>query len=157
MSHQEWPAAEYAIGSFIQATVAEPYLQQLRIQPKDKVLDIGCGDGNFSKYILAKVPQGSLLGIDASENMLKLAKEVTRTYPNFSTQQANVLTMNFKEQFDYIVSFWCLQWSKDPRRAFEHIFDALKKGGNFSLYSQREMIPIFRVIMTLKKADNFLP
>ena len=131
MPHQEWPAAAYAIGSYIQATIAEPYLNRLTMQATDQVLDVGCGNASFSKKILDKLPQGSLLGIDASENMVKLAKEVELIYPNFSTQQANVLTMNFKEQFDYIVSFWCLQWSQDIHHAFTNIIQALKKGGKF--------------------------
>ncbi|RUR12460.1 trans-aconitate 2-methyltransferase [Legionella sp. km772] len=131
MSHQEWPAAEYAIGSYIQATIAERYLNRLTIKTTDKVLDVGCGDGNFSKRILDRLPYGTLLGIDASENMLQLAEEVKKAYPNFSTQQANVTSMNFQGQFDYLVSFWCLQWSQDIHQAYSHIFHALKKGGKF--------------------------
>ena len=92
-------------------------------------MDIGCGNGEFSKRILQKVPKGSVLGIDASDNMLALATKVTKEYPNFTVEKADVLSMQFKSQFDYVVSFWCLQWSKDIYKAFENIYQALKSGG----------------------------
>ena len=52
MTKQEWPANEYAIGSYIQATVADRYLDRLQINPDDTVLDIGCGNGIYSQKIL---------------------------------------------------------------------------------------------------------
>jgi SAM-dependent methyltransferase len=132
MSDNEWPANDYAIGSYIQATVAEKYLPNLELRPFDKVLDIGCGNGTFTKNILAKIPTGSAVGIDSSQSMLDLAQEVSKEYPNFSTQKSDVLTMEFIDQFDYAVSFWCLQWaSSDIQRAFSNILKALKPQGKF--------------------------
>lgn len=52
MSRREWPANDYAIGSYIQATVAEEYLSYLKVNPTDKILDIGCGNGAFTKIFL---------------------------------------------------------------------------------------------------------
>ncbi|MBI2785386.1 MAG: class I SAM-dependent methyltransferase [Legionella longbeachae] len=129
MAKHEWPANDYAIGSYIQATIAENYLSKLKIQPSDKVLDIGCGNGAFTRKILDKVPEGSVLGIDASENMVDLAKDVSRDYPNFSVKKGDVLSMKFISQFDYIVSFWCLQWVNDINKAFANIMKALNDGG----------------------------
>ena len=39
-----------------------------------KILDIACGPGNISKYLLSKEPNLQILGIDVSPNMLSLAK-----------------------------------------------------------------------------------
>lgn len=155
MFNQEWPASAYAIGSYIQATIAETYLNRLTIQPTDKVLDIGCGNGKFSKKIVEKLPQGSLLGLDASANMLQLAEEIKVIYPNFSTQQMNVLTMNFHEEFDYIVSFWCLQWAQDIHKAFFNIFDVLKKGAKlFALFPVGDD-PFIRTYYAIKESQQF--
>lgn len=125
----EWPADDYAIGSYIQATVADHFLPLLEVKPTDCVLDIGCGNGAYSKKILALIPQGRFWGIDASENMLALAQKTLANYPQMHLQQADVLTMNFTNQFDYIVSFWCLQWTKNIKTAFEKIYQALKPQG----------------------------
>ncbi len=61
--------------------------------------------------------------------MLTLAAKKIRDYPNFSVKQMDVLDLNFKAQFDGILSFWCLHWCKDLPRAFNNIFHALKEGG----------------------------
>lgn len=155
MSYHEWPATDYAVGSFIQATVASEHLNQLMMKPNDKVLDVGCGNGEFSKKILDKVPKGSVLGIDASENMLQLAREISRSYPNFSIQQADVLSMSFVDEFDYVVSFWCLQWSKDIYQAFNHIFKALKKGGKLFALFPVGNDPYIMTYYALKESGRF--
>ncbi|RUR16240.1 class I SAM-dependent methyltransferase [Legionella sp. km535] len=131
MSERDWPANDYAIGSYIQASVADHFLPNIKIAPTAKVLDIGCGNGSYTRKILDMVPKGSVLGIDPSENMLKLAHEITFEYPNFSIKKDNVISMKYTEQFDSIVSFWCLQWTTNIYKSFEHIIKALKPGGTF--------------------------
>jgi cyclopropane fatty-acyl-phospholipid synthase-like methyltransferase len=39
------------------------------------VLEIGCGPGNITRYVLAKRPDLKILGTDVAPSMLKLAKE----------------------------------------------------------------------------------
>lgn len=128
---QEWPAEDYAIGSYIQATIADRYLAQLPIKHSDTILDVGCGNGAFSKKILQQVPAGGVLGIDPSASMLKLADNVCAEFPNFRTQQLDVCKMTFSAQFDGVVSFWCLQWVPDIVQAFENMYAALKPQGFF--------------------------
>lgn len=155
MSPQEWPADNYAIGSYIQASIAEKYLPDLLIKPTDHVLDLGCGNGAFTKKILDKTPQGTVLGVDASENMLKLAQNVTKEYPNFFIEKADALAIQFQSQFDYVVSFWCLQWVRDIHKAFENIFNALKPGGKIFLILPVGDDPYIKGYYALKKSNQF--
>ena len=155
MTPQEWPANDYAIGSYIQATVAEKYLNRLTIKESDEVLDIGCGNGAFTKRILDRVPNGALIGIDASQNMLDLAQELIKEYPNFSVKKADVHSMSFKSQFDYIVSFWCLQWTTDIHKAFANIFQALKPGGKILTIFPAGDDPYILGYYALKKSGQF--
>lgn len=156
MSEREWPANDYAIGSYIQATVAEQYLPYLELNPTDSILDIGCGNGSFTKKILTKVPYGSVLGIDASENMLTLAKEVSKEYLNFSVKKADVLSMEFNSSFDYVVSFWCLQWAcADIKRAFANIINAVKPGGKFFTLFPAGDDPFIMSYYALSKSGQF--
>ena len=155
MTKQEWPANEYAIGSYIQATVADRYLDRLQINPDDTVLDIGCGNGIYSQKILEKVPKGKVFGIDASDNMLRRAKEVADHHPNFSTQKADVLSMSFSKQFEYVVSFWCLQWAPDIKKAFTNIFNALKPGGKLLAIFPAGDDPYIMSYYAIKKSGQF--
>lgn len=39
------------------------------------ILEIGCGPGNITQYLLAKNPNFRITAIDNSENMIKLARK----------------------------------------------------------------------------------
>ena len=130
MSQYDWPAQDYAIGSFIQNTTADMFLGSLQLDEATSVLDIGCGNGAYTTNILKRVPKGSVLGIDSSESMLALAQELISTYSNFQLQQCDAETMSFDGKFDQVVSFWCLQWTHDIVKAFANIYRALKPGGH---------------------------
>lgn len=163
MTNHEWPASDYAIGSYIQSTVADHYLHLLKIKPNDHVLDIGCGDGGYTTKILEKVPHGSVLGIDRSANMLRLAQKKMKDYPNFSVEQTDVLAMNFNEQFDYVVSFWCLQWCPDHAKAYMKIYESLKDGGKVFTIIPTGDDPLMTSYYAVKASgdfpqlDNFVP
>jgi trans-aconitate methyltransferase len=40
-----------------------------------KLLEIGCGPGNITKYLLSKRPDFNIFGIDIAPNMIELAKK----------------------------------------------------------------------------------
>jgi trans-aconitate methyltransferase len=40
-----------------------------------KVLEIGCGPGNITRYLLAKRPDFDIFGIDIAPNMIKKKKK----------------------------------------------------------------------------------
>ncbi|KTD09185.1 methyltransferase [Legionella gratiana] len=156
MPTQEWPAHDYAIGSYIQASIAGDYLKYLDIKPTDYVLDIGCGNGAFSRKILDKFPQNHFLGIDASENMLALAREEFADYPNAKLHHTDVLTLPFINEFNCVVSFWCLQWCAFAiEKAFLNIHRALKENGTvFALFPSGDD-PFILSYYKVKESNQF--
>lgn len=88
---------------------------------KAEILEIGCGPGNISKYILSKRPDFRLLGIDYAPNMVKLAQQ---NVPN-----ANFRVMDCKEirsidkKVDGIVCGFCLPYLS-PEECAQLIGDA---------------------------------
>ncbi|GGI93603.1 class I SAM-dependent methyltransferase [Legionella impletisoli] len=155
VSNKEWPAEDYAIGSYIQATVALRYLNQLTIQSQDGVLDIGCGDGSFSLKILEKFPMASFIGLDASENMLILARKNAKSFPQAQFIKGDITEMTFSERFNYVVSFWCLQWTHNILLAFQNIFDALKPGGKLLTIFPTGDDAFMTTFLEVKKSRQF--
>ena len=156
MIHKEWPAEDYAVGSYIQAAVADRYLDRVQIKPTDAVLDVGCGDGAYSLKIVKQYPMASFLGIDASENMLSLARKTLAGCPYASVQAGDVTTMSFDRQFDYILSYWCLQWSANAIGvAFEAIYNALKRGGQLLALFPTGDDPFMTTFETVKQSGQF--
>ena len=43
--------------------------------PNAKLLEIGCGPGNITKYLLSQRPDFDIFGIDIAPNMIELAKK----------------------------------------------------------------------------------
>ena len=155
MGNFEWPASDYAIGSYIQETIADQYLPYLSITSDDHILDVGCGDGSYSTKIIGRIPNGAFLGLDRSENMLQLAREKIAYYPNMSVQQSDVLAMDFNEQFDYILSFWCLQWCPDLAKAYSNMYRSLKNGGKLFTIIPAGDDPLLTSFQVIKASGDF--
>jgi ubiquinone/menaquinone biosynthesis C-methylase UbiE len=155
MLNYEWPADDYAIGSYIQATTADRFLPSLHLPETAYVLDIGCGNGSYTEKILTKVPHGTVLGIDPSENMLALAEKVSNKYSNFHIKKENVLNMNYTNQFDCVVSFWCLQWVTDIKQAFTNIHKALKPNGTVFTILPAGDDPFINAYYAVKRSRQF--
>jgi cyclopropane fatty-acyl-phospholipid synthase-like methyltransferase len=98
---------------------------------KAEILEIGCGPGNISKYILSKRPDFALLGIDYAPNMVKLAQQ---NIPNasFSVMDCKEIR-SINKKFDGIVCGFCLPYLS-PEECAQLISDAnylLNKRGVF--------------------------
>jgi ubiquinone/menaquinone biosynthesis C-methylase UbiE len=56
------------------AEVSERLLDELALRPHDRVVELGCGPGGFSRRILRRLgPGGVLVGVDCSEGLLSQA------------------------------------------------------------------------------------
>lgn len=112
--------------SLVQWEVALGITEFLPIQETEHLLDIGCGDGKITAYLASKVPQGSVLGVDVSEEMVAFASS---SYPqsvfsNLLFQQMDAAHLCFSESFDRIVSFSALHWVVEQERALEGMYMA---------------------------------
>jgi len=59
------------------AEVSERLLDEIALRPRDRVVELGCGPGGFSRRILRRLAQGGVLvGVDSSESMLAQAGRV---------------------------------------------------------------------------------
>jgi len=77
-STARWNAADYAANSAVQQTWARELIVRLNLQGDERVLDVGCGDGKVSAEIARAVPRGTVVGVDASPQMIEFAR---KTFP----------------------------------------------------------------------------
>jgi trans-aconitate 2-methyltransferase len=127
----EWDAEQYSQRSGLQAAMAAQVLALLKLNGTERVLDVGCGDGRTTADIAARVPRGSVVGVDASHNMIALASKrfSPEVHPNLRFQIADARTLPFREEFDLVVSFNALHWIPEQDIALRSIHSALKPGG----------------------------
>lgn len=94
-----------------------------------KVLEIGCGPGNISKYILNHRPDLQLEGTDISGNMIALAAKNNPT-GKFYVMDCRDLDQN-KSHYSAILCGFCIPYllEKDCRKFIKDCADKLIPGG----------------------------
>lgn len=102
-------------------------LGNLELTGDEHILDIGCGCGELSEELAQRVPQGSVLGIDFSDALLKCAS--ARRQPNLRFERMEVSSIRFREEFDLIFSNSMLHWVRDHEPLLFRLRRALRPGG----------------------------
>jgi ubiquinone/menaquinone biosynthesis C-methylase UbiE len=108
-------------------------------KPGDKVLDIGCGSGYFTRRVAPVVsPDGTVVGIDPSEPMLEYASGHTPGNCRFQTAAAEDLPFD-DASFDLIVSSLAFHHIPTEHRAdaVREMFRVLRSGGRLFIADVR--------------------
>ncbi|MTI66528.1 MAG: class I SAM-dependent methyltransferase [Firmicutes bacterium] len=115
-------------GDFVDKVETKLALSMFNIKRGMKVLDIGCGTGNFS-IKLAKMGC-NVIGIDVSEDMLKEAeKKALDEGLNIEFKKMDVYNLDFDEKFDAVFSMAAFEFIKDTKKALDEMFRVVKNGG----------------------------
>ena len=77
-------------------------------KPNAKLLEIGCGPGNITKYLIAKRPDFDIFGIDIAPNMVELARQNNPT-AHFAVMDSRQIN-NLNSKYDGIVCGFCLPY-----------------------------------------------
>lgn len=130
-------------------------IKHLDIKPRTLVLDLCCGTGDFTKIITMFYPRARVIGLDFSEQMLKIAK---KNNPNkvFMIGDCTELPFNEKE-FNYVTMGFGLRNIENRFKAVTEAYRVLEEGGKFlhlDFGNHNKASKIFDVIVPL--AAKFL-
>jgi trans-aconitate 2-methyltransferase len=131
----EWNALGYEKISALQEAMAAEVLAALDLKGATRVLDLGCGNGKITAEIARRVPEGTVMGVDASREMIAFAREhfSAAAYPNLSFAVGDICETAFQGEFGTVVSFNALHWIPDQAAALRAIHRAMRKGGSAQL------------------------
>lgn len=94
-----------------------------------KLLEIGCGPGNITKYLLSQRPDFNIFGIDIAPNMVELAKKNNPTahFTVMDSRQINLLN----EKYDGIIVGFCLPYlsTTESNELISASYNLLNKNG----------------------------
>ncbi len=110
--------------------VYKPYINSLELKANEKVLELGCGSGNLSKFIISRLSnKGSLTCIDNSNYWLSKAKKRLREYKNIEFKSENTTTQ--KNHYDIAVIHYVLHDinKNDRLRTIKTLKTKLKNNG----------------------------
>jgi SAM-dependent methyltransferase len=102
------------------------------IQPRDHVLDIGCGTGQTTRQAARTAPAGSALGVDVSAAAIQRARELATEagLSNVAFECADAQVHRFPdERFDLAISRFGVMFFDDPAAAFANLRRALRPAG----------------------------
>ena len=62
--------------------ITEKTIERMELGPDERILELGCGDGWTSRLLSPLCPQGAILGVDVSDEMIRLAREKSVHHEN---------------------------------------------------------------------------
>ena len=126
MAH-EFDGRKYSEASAHQKEWGTRLIEELNLRGDERVLDLGCGDGELTARLAQLVPSGRVVGIDASSGMIS---EASRKHgDNLQFLLMDISDLEFVEEFDVIFSNATLHWIQDHRRLLRNVERALREKG----------------------------
>jgi trans-aconitate methyltransferase len=121
---QRWDPERYARNARFVADLARPVVDLLDLQPGQRILDLGCGDGHLTRQLHEM--GGRLVGIDGSDEQIAAAQRL-----GLDARLADAESLGFEGEFDVVFSNAALHWMKRPERVIDGVWRALVPGGRF--------------------------
>jgi len=127
METHDWDAASYErVGAPVRA-FGLALLDRLDLRGNETVLDAGCGSGGVTRELIDLVPDGRVIGVDASPSMIEEARAALGDAAEFRV--GDLLELELDHPVDLVFSSATFHWIPDHDRLFSRLFVALRPGG----------------------------
>jgi ubiquinone/menaquinone biosynthesis C-methylase UbiE len=108
-------------------------VEQLDVQPDDRVLEIGCGHGVAASYVCERLRSGRLTAVDRSPKMIAAAERRNAAYveagrAEFLVAQLEELDLG-ERRFDKVFAVRVGLFHREPERARAIVERYLAPGG----------------------------
>jgi ubiquinone/menaquinone biosynthesis C-methylase UbiE len=106
-------------------------VEQSNIQPKMKVLDLGCGTGTLTLMLKRAHPEAHITGVDGDSEVLNIARDKSRG-TDIQWDEGLASSLPYPDSaFDRVVTSLVIHHlvTDDKRLAFKEIFRVLKPRG----------------------------
>lgn len=117
-------------------------LEAVGVSAGDRVLDIGCGNGEVTRDAARAATGGSALGVDLSSQMIAKAEELAKAegLTNAAFERADAQVHPFApDAHDVVVSRFGAMFFADPVAAFTNLARTTRPGGRLVLVSWQEL------------------
>jgi ubiquinone/menaquinone biosynthesis C-methylase UbiE len=111
--------------------IVEPTLALMNLQPDDRVLDLGCGSGWLVRRLAGRVPRGSVVGVDVSDEMVRRAQLASAGIANASFFHGTAEQIPAPaDSFTKVISVESAYYWHDAARGLSEILRVLEPGGS---------------------------
>jgi len=120
-----WDPSQYLRFETERAAPFEETFELVRPRAGMRVVDLGCGTGDLTAQIAARLPESETLGIDSSPAMIERASRLARRGLRFEQRDFHTL----EGEWDLVFAHASLQWADDHPTLFARLRDHLAPGG----------------------------
>ncbi len=124
----EFDGEKYKKASGHQKEWGAKLISEFNFKGFENILDLGCGDGAITAQLAEQVPNGYVIGIDASKGMIETASK-NHSSKNLKFELIDINSINYHGKFDVIISNATLHWVKDHKKLLKNVHNALTNNG----------------------------
>jgi trans-aconitate 2-methyltransferase len=124
---RSWSGAEYDRLSAPMEAMGREVLERLPLKGEETVIDAGCGSGRVTEALVARLPRGRVIGVDASASMIEAARK--RLGDRAELHVADLAAFDLDLQADAILSTATFHWIADHDALFGRLRAHLGPGG----------------------------
>jgi cyclopropane-fatty-acyl-phospholipid synthase len=148
-----------------QIDMVQDVVEKAQIQDGDKILDIGCGFGSASHYILAKFPNCKVTALNLSEehcDYIRQQQQNPESYFNsnrFTLIEEDFNNITFEQKFDKVIAIGLFEhignltsglkklnsFLKEDGKVFIHIISSKIPHSICNVFLEKYIFPRFRV------------
>ncbi len=129
----EWDAQTYDSLPLPHTRWGSRTIRRLRLAGDETVMELGCGTGRDAERLLDALPNGRVIAIDGSQQMLaQLHQRLRDRIDRVSVVHADLRQpLTLEESVDAAVSVATLHWLPDHDAVFQTVAASLRPGGRF--------------------------
>jgi len=107
-----------------------PVVEKMRLAATDNVLDVGCGSGWLARRLAKRVPEGRVVGMDVSDEMIRVARRTSLDFENILYAPGEAGEIPWEANFfNHAISVESAYYWPEPAAGIREIFRVLRPGG----------------------------
>ena len=111
--------------------LVEQMLPLMQVRPRDRILEIGCGEGWACRLLADIAAEGLVVGLDVSDEMIRNARARSAAHENLLLVWGDTEQIPWQENyFTHILSVESFYYIEDPERALQEVHRVLEPGGS---------------------------
>lgn len=111
--------------------ITRPALEMMQIGRDENILDVGCGAGWLSRTLARGVPEGRVVGMDISNEMIRHARAASADLDNLIFVVGQVDEIPWESNFfTRAISVESAYYWPDPGKGLREIHRVLREGGS---------------------------
>jgi len=138
----------------------EEVLPLMNLHSRDRIIELGCGDGWACRRLAESVTEGLIIGLDASNELVREARAKSASFENILYLWSNAEQIPWQENFFTsalcVDSIYCFE---DIKKVLSELLRVLTPGGSIWIVNreQKENGPSSPILSESSEAVSMLP